>query len=305
MTRLLSCCIACIWLAASPAPTPLSAQDTSDAGPGMADGPVALVTGSTGGLGREVALRLGASGFHVIVHGRNVDRGMEVVREIEAGGEGTAVFHAADLASYAEVRELAATVLREYDRLDVLVNNAGIWLEPEDGRVLSADGHELHFQVNYLSGFLLTHLLLPRLEGSGPARIVNVASAAQRPIDFDNVMLEEGYSDGRAYSQSKLAQVMFTFDLAEALAGTDLVVVALHPATFMDTDMVLSRGAQPRSSVEDGAEAVVNLIRASDVESGTYYSGLSPARANDQAYDAEARDRLRELSRRLTGLEGG
>jgi hypothetical protein len=158
-----------------------------------------LVTGSTDGLGREVALRVAATGAHVIVHGRNRERGLEVVGEIERAGAGSASFHAADLASLAEVRALGETVLREHDRLDVLVNNAGIWLNDGERR-LSEDGYELHFAVNYLSGFLLTRLLLPRLLESAPSRVVNVASAAQTPLDFDDVMLERG---GRAYAQSK------------------------------------------------------------------------------------------------------
>ena len=263
-------------------------------------GQIVLVTGSTDGLGREVALRLGASGAHVIVHGRNRERGKAVVQEIERAGKGTARFFAADLASFAQVRALADSVLNAYGRLDVLVNNAGIWLEGP--RQVSADGHELHFQVNYLSGFLLTRLLLPRLKASAPSRIVNVASGAQQAIDFANVMLERGYSDGRAYAQSKLAQVMFTFDLARELEGTGVSVNTLHPATYMDTNMVTSRGIRPANSVEEGALAVMNLITGESVGTGQYFNGLRPARAEAQAYDASARARLKDLSERLTGV---
>ena len=260
---------------------------------------VVLVTGSTGGLGREVALRLAAGGDHVIVHGRDLERGSALVAEIVEQGRGSARFYAADLGSFEEVRALAQAILRDYTRLDVLVNNAGIWLEGP--RQLSADGHELHFQVNYLSGFLLTRALLPLLRESAPARIVNVSSIAQRPIDFDNVMLEDGYSDGRAYAQSKLAQVMFTFDLAAELEGTGVTVNALHPATMMDTDMVLERGAQARSSVTEGAEAVLHLVNGADLGTGGYFNQTTPARADDQAYDETARTRLRALAERLTG----
>jgi NAD(P)-dependent dehydrogenase (short-subunit alcohol dehydrogenase family) len=263
-------------------------------------GRIALVTGSTDGLGREVALRLATAGAHVIVHGRSAERGAAVVEAIERGGRGSARFYAADLASFQQVRRLAESVLRDYDRLDVLVNNAGIWLDGP--RQTSADGHELHFQVNYLSGFLLTRLLLPRLRESAPSRIVNVASGAQQAIDFDNVMLARGYSDGRAYAQSKLAQVMFTFDLARELEGTAVTVNTLHPATFMDTRMVTSRGVRPISSVEDGAEAVMSLITTQGLGSGLYFNGTRPARAEGQAYDQAARDRLRRLSEALTGV---
>jgi NAD(P)-dependent dehydrogenase (short-subunit alcohol dehydrogenase family) len=264
---------------------------------------VALVTGSTGGLGREVARRLAAQGAHVIVHGRNVERGEALVAEIEAQGRGSARFIAADLASLAEVRSLAETVLADYDRLDLLVNNAGIWLGGE--RQVSDDGHELHFQVNYLSGFLLTRMLLPLLRESAPARIIQVSSIAQAPIDFDDVMLEEGYDPSRAYAQSKLAQVMFTEDLAAELEGSGVMALSLHPATLMDTDMVVERDIRPRASVEEGTEAVMHLIEASDVESGDYYQGLERTRPHEQADDPAAREELRRLSYRLTGAPGG
>ncbi len=260
---------------------------------------VVLVTGSTGGLGREVARRLASSGDHVIVHGRSLERGSALVAEIEEQGTGSARFYTADLGSFDEVRALARAILRDYERLDVLVNNAGIWLDGP--RRLSADGHELHFQVNYLSGFLLTRELLPLLRQSAPARIVNVSSLAQRPIDFDDVMLEEGYSDGRAYAQSKLAQVMFTFDLAAELEDTGVTVNALHPATMMDTDMVLERGAQARTSVDEGTEAVLHLVNGTDVGSGGYFNQMTPAQGNAQAHDEAARARLRALAERLTG----
>src|SRR5690606_31920344 len=167
--------------------------------------PAALITGSTNGLGREVAQALGERGWHVVVHGRDHARGLEVVEEVTAAG-GTAAFYQADLASMEEVRRLAAAVARDHDRLDALVNNAGIWLTGDDERRLSADGYDLSFAVNYLAGFQLTRALLPLLRRSAPSRILNVASVAQTPIDFDDVMLEHGYSGSRAYGQSKLAQ---------------------------------------------------------------------------------------------------
>lgn len=275
----------------------------SQRGTGMTqEGPrVILITGSTSGLGREVARRLAAEGDHIIVHGRNQERGEALIAEIEATGVGSARFYRADFASLDAVRALAAAIRRDYDRLDVLVNNAGIALSP-DARPLSSDGHELHFQVNYLSGFLLTRLLLPLLEESAPARVVNVSSLAAAPLDFGNIMLEDGYSLSRAYGQSKLAQVMFTIDLADALEGTGIAVNALHPATFMDTNMVESLGVEPRSSVHEGAEAVVHLVNGEDVGSGGFFDGLRPARAHEQAYDPEVRSSLRQLSEELTGV---
>jgi len=262
---------------------------------------VILVTGSTDGLGRVVALRLARTGAHVIVHGRNRERGNAVVAEIQQEGQGSARFYAADFGSMDQVREFAETILRDYDRLDVLVNNAGIWMDDPE-RPVSADGYELHFAVNYLSGFLLTRVLLPRLIESAPSRIVNVASAAQRPIDFDDVMLENEYDDSWAYAQSKLAQIMFTIDLAQELEGTGVTVNSLHPATLMNTSMVQGIGREPVSTIDEGAEAVVNLVLSENVGNGEYYNGLRLATPNNQALDAEARRRLKELSEQLTGL---
>lgn len=265
------------------------------------DRQVALVTGSTSGLGRELALRLGARGHHVIVHGRNEERGAEVVDAINAGGPGSARFYRADLASLADVRQFAETLLDDYGRLDLLINNAGFGSAPNE-RLLTEDGHEYRFQVNYLSTFLLTHMLMPRLLDSAPARIVNVSSGAQTPIDFDDVMIEKDFSGRRAYAQSKLAQVMFTLDLAEDLEGTGIVVGSLHPATYMPTGMVRRAGVEPRSTIDEGANAVMQLVDSDDYESGQYFSGLRPTRGNDQAYDAGARARLRRLSQDLTGI---
>lgn len=256
---------------------------------------IVLVTGSTSGLGREGALALAEPGTHVIVHGRNRERGLEVVAEIEQAGA-TASFYAADFASMAEVRALGEAILRDYDHLNVLVNNAGIWLTGDDTRYESADGYELSFAVNYLSGYLLTRMLLPLIPDDATSRIVNVASVAQTPIDFDDPMIEENYSGNRSYGQSKLAQVTFTMDLARELADTDIVVTTLHPATLMDTNMVLSAGVEPRSSVEEGRDAVMHLIESPDIPSGSYFNGENAARANDQAYDEDAQRRLRELS---------
>lgn len=259
-----------------------------------------LITGSTDGLGREVATRAAALGAHVIVHGRNKERGQAVVDEIARTGKGSARFYAADLGSLDEVRELARAIQRDYDRLHVLVNNAGVLLRD---RQVSRDGHEMHFAVNYLAGFLLTRMLLPTIVESAPSRIVNISSVAQSPIDFDDVMLERPGRAAQGYGQSKLAQVLFTMDLAGELEGRNVIVTALHPATMMDTSMVREAGMKARATVEEGANAVMRQITGADVQSGQYYNGLQPARANAQAYDADARARLEALSRQLTGLD--
>ncbi len=284
----------------------LAAETNATALPSLA-GKTVLVTGSTDGLGRAVALKLAGAGAHVIVHGRNRERGAAVVKEIDALNKGGAMFYAADFASLAAVREFAAAILKDHRQLHLLINNAGIGSADADGgkdREVSADGFERRFAVNYLSGFLLTRLLLPTLIASAPARIVNIASLAQRPIEFDDVMLERDYDGGRAYSQSKLAQILFTQDLAEELKGTRVTANSLHPATYMDTAMVRDAGVTPRSTVEQGADAVVYVATSSDLDgkSGLFFNGKAEMRANAQAYDVQARARLRELSTKLTGV---
>jgi NAD(P)-dependent dehydrogenase (short-subunit alcohol dehydrogenase family) len=265
-------------------------------------GKTALVTGSTDGLGREVARQLGALGALVIVHGRNEERGNETVRDIRSAGSGDAVFHRADFASMRGVETFAREVRERHARLDLLVNNAAAVTGGE--RRTSEDGHELAFAVNYLAHFLLTYRLLPLLEASAPARIVNVSSMGQTPIDFDDVMLERNYNGGDAYRRSKLAQIMFTIDLAAELDPAKVTVNSLHPARSMNTARVINGGFEPLSTVEEGAEATMQLAVSPELarRSGLYYNGLVEARANAQAYDADARARLRALSLELAGL---
>jgi NAD(P)-dependent dehydrogenase (short-subunit alcohol dehydrogenase family) len=264
-------------------------------------GRTVLVTGATDGLGRALAADLAARGAKVLVHGRDPGRVEDVAREI-----GAARTYLADLASLAQVRRLADEVLADHDALHVLVSNAGIGTTLPGGgeRMESADGYELRFAVNHLAGFLLTRLLEPRLIAGAPARIVNVASAGQWPIDFDDVMLERGYDGGRAYAQSKLAQVMTTFDLAERLRHDGVTANALHPATYMPTKIVFDARGSATSTLEEGVEATARLVAdpALDGVTGRYYNRTREARADPQAYDADARRRLWELSERLTGL---
>jgi NAD(P)-dependent dehydrogenase (short-subunit alcohol dehydrogenase family) len=265
------------------------------------NGRTALITGSTSGLGETVARRLGRMGATVVVHGLNAERGEQIAAEITRAGPGRAVYYPGDLASLDEVEALAERVREAHPRLHLLVNNAGIGGASNEARQLSRDGYELVFQVNYLSHFHLTRLLLPQLEAGAPARIVNVASIGQRPVNFDDVMMEKGFQTTAAYSQSKLAQILFTISLAEKLDPAKVTVNALHPATFMDTPMVTGAGRRPMSSVEEGADAVMQLAvgTALNGRTGLYFNQLAEARANDQAYDAAARQRLWELSERL------
>ncbi len=260
-----------------------------------------LVTGATDGLGKRVALELAARGATVLLHGRNPERSEAALEEIrkEAGAEQSRSY-LADFSSLGAVRALAERILAQHQRLDVLINNAGV-IVPE--RRESEDGFELTFAVNYLAHFLLTSLLLPLLRDSAPARIVNVASAGQSPVDFSDVMLERGYDGMRAYTRSKLAQVMFTFELAGRLSDAAVTANALHPASLMDTKMVLETFGYTMSTVEEGADAAVRLAASPELEgvTGRYFDGTREARANRQAYDAEARKRLWASSEELCG----
>ena len=269
------------------------------------DGKTVLITGSTDGVGRYVAARLAAAGATVLIHGRDKERAGTLADEIKRAGHREPVFYQADLSSLAGVRQLAAAVLGEHKRLDLFISNAGIGsLTQGAERRTSADGFELRFAVNYLSGFLLAHLLLPLIKASAPSRIVNVASLGQHPLDFDDVMITKGYSGSRAYAQSKLAQIMFTIDLARELEGSGVTVNSLHPATYMNTTMVRQGGITPISTVEQGGEAILHLAVGDDMagKSGLFFNGLQQAQANRQAYDEAARRKLRALSLKLTGL---
>ncbi len=267
---------------------------------------VVLITGATDGLGRALAERLAQDGEELLLHGRDADRLARVADELAAASEGPAPrTFLADLADLAEVRRLAAEIRDATDRLDVLVSNAGIGSGEPDGRDrrTSADGYELRFAVNFLAGFLLTLELLPLLRASAPARVVNVASLGQYPLDFDDLMLERGYDGSRAYAQSKLAQIMAGFELAARVPPSEVTVNSLHPATYMPTKMVLQEVGRQVDSIEDGVAATYRLVSDPALAgvTGAFFDRTREARANGQAYDPEARA---ELWRRATELVG-
>ena len=264
-------------------------------------GTTVLVTGSTDGLGRALALELAAGGATVLLHGRDSAKGEATLRDIrEATGSDRLAFYLADFSSLSEVRRLAEQVLAEHDRLDVLVNNAGIG-RGDGSREVSEDGYELRLAVMYLAPFLLTQLLEPLLGESAPARIVNVASAGQAPIDFDDLMLERDYNGIQAYCQSKLALVMLTLDQADALRDSGVTANCLHPGTFMPTKMVLEAGVRPVDSLESGVEATMRLVSAPELAdvTGMYFERTREALALEQAYDREARRRLNDIATKL------
>ncbi len=267
----------------------------------MADtDPVVLITGATSGLGRYLACELAGSGWRVMVHGRDPARVAEL--SVELGG--SARGYVADLASLADVRDLAAQVLAASPRLDVLVNNAAVGFgAPGEGRQLSADGHELRFAVNYLAPVLLARLLVPLLAASAPSRILNVGSIGQAGFDPADAGFEHGYNGVEAYRRSKLALAAFTFDLAEELGAATVTVNCSHPATLMNTTMVAQAGITPVSTLEQGGEATVRLITdpALDGVTGQFFDGLEVSRARPEAYDPQFRARLRQVTDRILG----
>jgi NAD(P)-dependent dehydrogenase (short-subunit alcohol dehydrogenase family) len=271
----------------------------------VADERTILVTGATSGLGGALATELAPRTGRLLVHGRNEEKGRALVDELSAlDGAGEIEFLQADLASLDQVRALADRV-EQAPRLDVLVNNAGVGTG--GGREESADGHELIFAVNYLAPYVLTHALLPLLKSSTPARIVNVASIGQAPLDFNDLMLERSYSGPQAYAQSKLALIMLTIDLAEELEGSGVTANSLHPGTYMPTQMVRDAGVEPIDSLETGVESTTHLIEGRDLEgvSGRFFDRLQESSPLDQALDPAARKTLREVSENLTREDAG
>ena len=265
-----------------------------------------LITGATDGLGRAVAERLAASGNRLILHGRDPQRLATVAAEIGkvAGGPAPETV-LADLAELSQVRRLSEHVSSLTDHLDVFVSNAGIGSGAPDGRErqVSADGHELRFAVNYLAGFDLALRLLPLLEAAGAARIVNVASLGQAPMDFEDVMIERGYSGSRAYGQSKLAQITSGFTMAERLDPAVVTVNSLHPSTLMPTKMVVAEYGRSVDTLEEGELATRRLVEDPELAgvTGLFFDRLREARADESAYDPQVRSKLWQLSLDLTG----
>jgi retinol dehydrogenase-14 len=275
-------------------------------------GRTVLVTGGTGGIGKATALGLATMGAHLAITGRDRGRSDHAAREIRAAGGQVDVF-VADMSSQSEVRRLADEVLLRFSRIDVLVNNVGgYW----NTRHVTADGLERTFAVNHLAPFLLTNLLLDRLKQSAPARVVTVSSNAQAQgrIDFDDLQGERSYSGARAYSQSKLANVLFTYELARRLQATSVTVNALHPGVVSTSFGAEDPGGVQRLFVPfmrpfmkdpaKGAATSIHLASAPDLEhvTGSFFANSKPKRSSKRSYDEAAAARLWQVSGGLVGL---
>jgi retinol dehydrogenase 14 len=276
-------------------------------------GRTVLVTGATGGIGRATALGLAAMGAHLAITGRDRGSTQGAAGELRAAGGGQVEVFVADLSSQSQVRRLAEEVLQRLSRIDVLVNNVGgHW----NTRHVTADGLERTFALNHLAPFLLTNLLLDRLQQSAPARVVTVSSNAhaQGRIDFDDLQGERSYSGARAYSQSKLANVLFTYELARRLPATSVTANALHPGVTRTSFGAEDPGGVQRLLVPlmrpfmkapaQGAATSIHLASAPDLEqvTGRYFANSKPKRSSKRSYDEAAAARLWRVSADLVGL---
>lgn len=268
-------------------------------------GKTVLITGATDGLGRAVAQHAAEAGATVLMHGRNAEKGARVLEEIKsASGNESIFYYNADFSSLEEVKRLSDEIIANHNALHVLINNAAIGGGPKGSiqRELSKEGYELRFAVNYLSHFLLTQKLLPLLTVSAPARIVNVSSVGQSPLNFDDLQAEQKYDSFDTYCKSKLAQIIFGFELAEKIQGSGVTVNSLHPASLMDTNMVHQFFGRVAATVEEGAKVVAHVAFDEEVKevTGAYFNQMRQARANAQAYDLTARKKLWQSSEELT-----
>jgi len=274
-------------------------------------GKLVLITGATAGIGKETAFGLAKLGAHVVMVGRNQQRSEAAQAEVKqrSGNEHVDLL-LADLSSQDHIRKLAAEFKSRYDRLDVLVNNAGAL---NFNRLITVDGYEVTFAVNHLAYFLLTNLLLDVLKGSAPARIINISSNAHEGghLSFDDLMGERGYTGMRAYSQSKLANIVFSYDLAERLNGTGVTVNAVHPG-FVGSEFAKNNGLLYRigmnilrpfiRTVQQGADTIIYLASAPEVEgiTGKYWYERQPIQSIRESHDANVQRRLWEVSEELT-----
>jgi NAD(P)-dependent dehydrogenase (short-subunit alcohol dehydrogenase family) len=268
------------------------------------EGRTVLVTGSTDGIGKETAMQLAQMGATVLLHGRDPKKGKVVLEEIhKKTGSDLLEFYLADLSSRQQIRSLAAEVRENNNRLDVLINNAGIFM-PE--RKMTEEGIETTFTVNYLAPFLLTLELLDLLKRSRQARIISVASIAHwnAKLEWDNLQGERHYEGFDAYALSKLGVILFTYALAERLLGNSVTANCLHPGVIETKLLRAGFGDYPGDTPERGARTSVYLASSQKVEgvTGQYYEECKPTRSSPASYDREMQDKLWRISEDLIGL---
>lgn len=255
-----------------------------------------LITGSTDGLGKATAEWFAEKDAKVLLHGRNEEKGQKTIEDIkDKTGNENLKYYNGDFSSLESVARVAEDIIAGKKHIDILINNAGIGGGPKSGnkRETSQDGFELIWAVNYLAQVLLTRKLLPLMNND--SRIINIASVGQAELDFSDLNLEKKYEGFHAYSRSKLALIMFTFDLADELDSKNVSVNAIHPATLMKTNMVSTHFGIPLSSVKKGRNALTSLA-VSDGVTGEFFDGKKRTKALNQAYDTNARATLREVT---------
>jgi NAD(P)-dependent dehydrogenase (short-subunit alcohol dehydrogenase family) len=261
-----------------------------------------LITGSSDGIGKQAALELAAMGVRVILHGRSKPRVQQAVKQIEREtGNRQLDFCIADLSSLHQVRTMAAEIRRNYNRLDVLINNAGLATNRLE---ISDDGYEMTFAVNYLAAFALTQLLLDLLTQNPPGRIVNVSSMVHSAdLDFDNLVEPKHFDGWQAYCQSKLCILLFTFELAERLRDQGVTVNCLHPGVI--NTKLLRVNFSGGSPVTEGADKLLYLAATPEpgATTGVYFSGNRQTRPAAIAFDTETRQKLWDLSEKLCGID--
>ncbi|AYW47003.1 oxidoreductase [Tetragenococcus osmophilus] len=258
-----------------------------------------LITGATDGLGKMTADRFAQQGARILLHGRNEEKGKKVLQEIkQTTGNQSLEYFNADFSSLSSVAQLSEKVISNGEQLDILVNNVGIGGGPrsKSEREISQDGFELRWAINYLAQVLLTKKLLSVINDG--ARIINIASVGQSPLDFDDLNMKKTYDGYLAYARSKLALIMFTFDLSAELKERKINVNALHPATLMSTSMVSDHFGQAQNSVEKGVSAVEFLATSKELDdtTGEYFENKSQTQADAQAYDKKAREKLQQIT---------
>ncbi len=258
-----------------------------------------VITGATDGLGKALAHQLAENGAQLLLHGRNLNKGQQLVEELKATYNNDQIqYYNADFGDLKEIENLIAELNKDHSSIDILVNNAGLGVESK--RRESNDGLEMIFQVDYLATYMMTKGLTPTIKNSGKGKIINISSAGQSALDFDDPMLEKNWDGVQSYCQAKLSQITMTKALATTLKKENIQINAIHPASYMPTKIVVGL-YQPSSSIDDGITSILERIKDDEI-TGEYFFQTSKQQPASQALDSKAQVKLLELSNHLTGL---